>query len=37
MEHLATIGTFFGGLGLLLCSFGIFWGVSVYEKINKPK
>lgn len=37
MEHLATIGIFFGGLGILLCSFAIFWFVSVYEKINTPK
>jgi uncharacterized membrane protein len=37
MEHLATIGMFFAGLGILLSSFGIFWFVSVYEKINTPK
>lgn len=37
MEHLATIGIFFVGLGVLLSSFGIFWFVSVYEKINSPK
>jgi uncharacterized membrane protein len=37
MEHLATIGMFFAGLGILLSSFGIFWFVSVYQKINTPK
>ena len=37
MEYLATIGIFFAGLGILLSSFGIFWFVSVYEKINTPK
>lgn len=33
MEHLATIGIFFAGLGILLLSFGVFWFVSVYQKI----
>ena len=37
MEHLATIGIFFAGLGILLFSFGIFWFVDVYKKINTPK
>jgi len=37
MEHLATIGIFFAGLGLLLISFGIFWFVSVYQEINSQK
>jgi len=37
MEQLASLGIFFGGLGILLISFGIFYYVSVYEKINKPK
>jgi hypothetical protein len=37
MEHLATIGIFFAGLGILLLSFGVFWFVSVYQKINTPK
>ena len=37
MEHLTTIGIFFGGLGLLLLSFGVFWFVSLYEKMNFPK
>ncbi len=36
MEHLATIGIFFAGLGILLFSFGIFWFVDVYKKINTP-
>ena len=34
MEYLTTIGTFLGGLGLLLCSFGIFWFASLYAKAN---
>jgi len=37
MEYLSTIGIFFAGLGALLCSFGIFWFVSVYQKVNKDK
>ena len=37
MEHLATIGTFFAGLGILMCSFGIFWFVSVYKTVNSEK
>ena len=37
MEHLATIGIFFAGLGILLLSFGVFWFVSVYQKINTRK
>jgi hypothetical protein len=32
MENLASIGTFFGGLGFFLISFGLFWFVSVYVK-----
>lgn len=36
MEHLATIGIFFAGLGILLISFGIFWFVYVYKKIHTP-
>ena len=35
MENLAGIGTFFGGLGLLLLSFGLFWFVDVYKKSKK--
>ena len=35
MEYLADIGTFFGGLGLLLLSFGLFWFVDVYKKSKK--
>ncbi|MBA7575853.1 hypothetical protein ES708_17689 [subsurface metagenome] len=30
-------GIFFGGLGLLLVSFGIFWGVSVWSKQKEKK
>ena len=37
MEGLAGIGIFFGGLGFLLLSFGLFWFVSVYEKNIKSK
>jgi hypothetical protein len=37
MEHLASIGIFFAGLGILFVSFGVFWFVSVYEKINASK
>ena len=38
MEHLISIGTFFGGLGLLLLSFGLFWFCSLYkESINKSE
>ena len=32
-----AIGTFLGGLGLLLVSFGIFWGVSVWSKQKEKK
>ena len=37
MEQLSTIGIFFGGLGLLLSSFGILWFVSVYQKAKMLK
>lgn len=37
MEYLTSIGIFFGGLGLLLSSFGIFWFVSVYQQKHKPE
>ena len=37
MEHLATIGMFFAGLGILFLSFGVFWFVSVYQDINTQK
>jgi len=37
MENLFNIGIFFAGLGILLASFGLFWFVSLYEKINLPK
>ena len=30
--NIGEIGTFFGGLGLLLLSFGVFWFVDVYKK-----
>ena len=34
MENLETIGTFFLGLGVFLISIGVFYFVSVYERIN---
>ena len=37
MEHLGTIGIFFAGFGVMMGSFGFFWWVSLYEKINFPK
>jgi len=35
MEWLSAIGIFFGGLGLLFLSFGLFWFVSVYSTPKK--
>ena len=35
MEGLSGIGIFFGGLGILLASFGLFWFVDVYKKSKK--
>ena len=35
MEALSGIGIFFGGLGVLLLSFGLFWFVDVYKKSKK--
>ena len=32
MEHLAALGTFFGGLGLLLLSCAAFWYCALYQK-----
>ena len=32
---ISAVGTFFGGLGLLLLSFGLFWLVDVYKKSKK--
>jgi multisubunit Na+/H+ antiporter MnhG subunit len=37
MEHLAEIGLFFTGLGMLLSSFGIFWFVSIYKKAHQSE
>ena len=37
MEYLSAIGIFFGGLGLLLGSFGILWFTALYQKKNKAK
>jgi len=37
MENLDAIGMFFGGLGLLLLSFGLFWFVDVYKKSKGSK
>ncbi|MFC1978564.1 hypothetical protein ACFLVP_01085 [Chloroflexota bacterium] len=35
MDILANIGTFLGGLGLLLLSFGVFWRVSLIAEKEK--
>jgi len=35
MDGLSSVGIFFGGLGFLLLSFGLFWYVSVYSKKHK--
>ena len=35
MEALSVLGIFFGGLGILLLSFGLFWFVDVYKKSKK--
>jgi len=32
---ISSVGTFFGGLGILLLSFGLFWFVDVYKKSKK--
>jgi hypothetical protein len=37
MANLSSIGMLLGGLGLLLLSFGVFWGVSLYDKYKKSK
>ncbi|MFC1978646.1 hypothetical protein ACFLVP_01515 [Chloroflexota bacterium] len=37
MENLTSLGTFLGGLGLLLLSFGVFWRVSLIDKKEKQK
>ena len=37
MANLSSIGVFFGGLGLLLLSFGVFWFVDVYKKHKMSK
>ena len=37
MDTLAELGTFLGGLGLFLLSFGLFWFVSVYVKSKQTK
>ncbi len=34
---ISAIGTFLGGSGLLLVSFGIFWGVNVWSKQKEKK
>ena len=34
---LSTLGLFFGGLGILFLSFGLFWFVSVYSKDKEAK
>ena len=37
MENLALLGTFLGGLGFFLLSCGLFWWISLYDKLNKSK
>lgn len=37
MEALSGLGIFFGGLGILFLSFGLFWWVSLYEKAKGLK
>jgi hypothetical protein len=37
MENLADLGIFFGGLGILFLSFGLFWFVSVWAKQKEGK
>ena len=37
METLASLGTFFGGVGLLFISFGIFWRVSLLVEKEKKE
>jgi hypothetical protein len=32
---ISSVGTFLGGLGLFLLSFGLFWLVDVYKKSKK--
>ena len=32
---ISSVGTFLGGLGLFLLSFGLFWFVDVYKKSKK--
>ena len=32
---ISSVGTFLGGLGLLLLSFGLFWFVDIYKKSKK--
>ena len=34
MDNLANLGIFFAGAGVLLLSFGLFYFVSEYSKIN---
>jgi hypothetical protein len=37
VENVASVGTFLGGLGLFLLSFGLFWWVSLYDKHSRSK
>jgi hypothetical protein len=37
MEYLDHISMFFAGLGVFLASLGLFWWVSLYEKVKFPK
>lgn len=36
MTSLANLGIFFVGLGILFASFGLFWWISLYEKVKFP-
>jgi len=35
MENLASLGIFFGGIGVLFIGSGLFWFISEYSKKNK--
>jgi len=37
MQHLADLGFFFGGFGIFMLSCGLFWWVSLYEKVHLSK
>ena len=37
MENLAGLGTFLGGLGILLLGCGLMWWISLYDKRTKKQ